>query len=189
MPLLQAPHFVRVGTLGQVGRFLPVDPICLQRRCRVICRTARGLEVGEVVGHACQELNRDQIDGALLREVTAADELILQRLSKNRDQAFESCTGLLREVNCPAILMDVEQLFDGSTLYFYFLGHPPSETESLIQPLAEMYESKIRLAEFALAAELGCGPACGTTDAAGCGQSCTGCIVAEACRRPPGTLY
>jgi hypothetical protein len=115
--------------------------------------------------------------------VSPTDELVLRRLRKNRDEAFESCRVLLSQSGSSAVLMDVEQLFDGATLYFYFLGQPPTELESLLQPLAAAYESRVKLADFVRAAEIGCGPNCGTEAAEGCGESCSGCAVASACHR------
>ncbi len=45
-------HFVRVGALGNVGRFTSVDAVAYPRASRVIVRTSRGLETGEVLGPA-----------------------------------------------------------------------------------------------------------------------------------------
>ena len=42
-------HLVRVGAMGQVGRFAAVDAVRYPRHSRVVVRTRRGLEVGEVL--------------------------------------------------------------------------------------------------------------------------------------------
>ena len=42
-------HLVRVGAMGQVGRFAAVDAVRYPRRSRVIVRTRRGLEIGDVL--------------------------------------------------------------------------------------------------------------------------------------------
>ena len=47
------PHyFVRVGVFGAVGCFRAADGAGYPRTARVICRTSRGLEVGEVLAEA-----------------------------------------------------------------------------------------------------------------------------------------
>src|SRR3954467_9523297 len=78
-------HLVRVGAMGQVGRFAAVDAVRYPRRSRVIVRTRRGLEVGEVL---CppedSDEGRTEADGDLLRGVTIQDELLQARLEKNR---------------------------------------------------------------------------------------------------------
>ena len=45
--------------------------------------------------------------------------------------------------------MDVEHLFDGQSLYFYFLGEVQPEWESLTTELAATYEAKVRFQPFA----------------------------------------
>jgi hypothetical protein len=42
-------HLVRYGLLGHVGRFAAVDAMRYPRRTRVVLRSLRGLEVGEVL--------------------------------------------------------------------------------------------------------------------------------------------
>jgi hypothetical protein len=115
---------------------------------------------------------------------TPTDELWLRRLGKNRDSAFVACQKLLRQADSRATLIDVEPLFDGKSIYFYFLEPPSSELEPLIESLAAAYESRARIREFTKAVEQGCGPGCGTDAALGCGSSCASCVVAGACRSP-----
>lgn len=174
-------YLVRVGRLGQVGRFAPVDASAYRRGARVVCRTVRGLEVGEVLTQA-EPVDEDQADGAVLRLVTREDDLLLERLERNRDEAFEACTRLLAERDAGAVLMDVEHLLDGASIYFYFLGQPPAGADSLIAELAESYEVKVQFRRFAETLTDGCGPGCGT-DAAenGCGDACGACAVVAAC--------
>ena len=179
-------HLVRVGALGGVGRFYAIDAARYPRGAQVIVRTERGLELGEVLAGAAAEGSRVQGDGAILRGVTSEDQLLAARLVKNRDAAFESCRRLLRERRVDATLIDVEHLFDGRTLVFYFLGEPPANLEQLTSELAESYDAEVQFRAFAAAAVAGCGPDCGT-DAAGNCKSCdTGCAIAGACstRRP-----
>ena len=42
-------HLVRVGAMGQVGRFAAVDAVRYPRHSRVVLRTRRGLEIGQVL--------------------------------------------------------------------------------------------------------------------------------------------
>lgn len=166
-----------------MGRFSSVDAAEYPRGARVICRTARGLEVGEVLSHAASENGHDS-DGSLLRGVTAEDELLLARLEKNKGEAFQACTNLISERGFSAVLMDVEHLFDGQSLYFYFLGEVNPALESLTNQLAEQYEAKVQFRRFAETLVEGCGPGCGTEEAMGMGcttGSCTTCQVASAC--------
>src|SRR5688572_32239689 len=129
-----AQHFVRVGLLGSVGRFTTADGYRYGRGARVICRTARGLEVGEVLS-AADSNHEPSCDGSVLRRVTVEDDLLIARLEKNRSQAYEACVNRLSECGSPAVLLDVEHLFDGRSLYFYFLGETTSDLDALTAEL------------------------------------------------------
>lgn len=173
-------HLVRVGALGSVGRFTSVDAVRYPRAARVVVRTGRGLELGEVLA-APDGPDDGEADGSILRGVTVEDQLLAARLEKNRQAAYEACAARLAETGAAAVLMDVEHLFDGHTLLFYFLGPWTSEIEALTAELAELYESQAQIRGFAEAVEHGCGPGCGTETAAGCKTCISGCAVAAAC--------
>lgn len=168
--------------MGQIGRFRSTDGVRHSRGRRVIVRTQRGLECGEVL--ADSPGTAEEVDGPLLRRMTVQDELLAERLRRNRDAAFEACTTLLVERGSSAVLLDVEHLFDGRGLYFYYLGEVDAATEAISAELATAYDAEARFGAFADAVEQGCGPGCGTAEAEnGCGTSggCSTCAVASAC--------
>lgn len=170
--------------MGQVGRFAAVDSVRYPRRSRVVVRTRRGLEVGDVLKPPDnQDDPRGFADGEVLRGLTVQDELLLARIEKNRLEAYNDCTQMLAELGVPAILVDVEHLFDGQGLFFYFLGDVTPELESCTGRLAEAYEAKVQFRKFTETLIEGCGPGCGTEEALGQGgcESCTSCAVASAC--------
>jgi cell fate regulator YaaT (PSP1 superfamily) len=177
-------HLIRVGAMGLVGRFAAVDAMRYPRHARVIVRTRRGLEIGDVLSPPDgNEDGRAFADGDLLRGMTVEDELLHARLERNRNEAYESCARLLAERQMSAVLVDVEHLFDGQGLFFYFLGEVPPEIESFTAHLAEVYETKVQFRRFTETLIEGCGPGCGTEEAKGQGgcDSCTSCAVASAC--------
>ena len=176
-------HLIRYSLLGEVGRFVAADAVRYPRNSRVIIRSVRGLEVGEVLAEPEPTESLLQNNGQILRKMTIEDELLVARLEKHRHTAFEACTTLLQENNVPAVLMDVEHLFDGAGLFFYFLGEVPAEAEQFTQQLAEQYETTVEFRKFAETLAEGCGPGCGTEEAMGQGgcDNCTSCAVAVAC--------
>jgi hypothetical protein len=147
----------------------------------VIVRTPRGLEQGEVLASG-DNTSPDRADGALLRPMTVEDQLLEARLAKNRQQAYAACAQRIAGLGLPTVLLDVEHLFDGRTLVFYFLGEVTREIEAMTSELAELYDAEARFRDFAQAVEEGCGPHCGTDQAAGGCSSCsTSCAVAGSC--------
>jgi len=176
-------HLVRYSLLGEIGRFVAAEAIRYPRHSRVIVRSSRGLEVGEVLSQPEPSETIGRTDGQILRKMTVADELLVARLEKHRHSAFEACSTLLQKHNVPAVLMDVEHLFDGAGLFFYFLGEVPPEAEQFTEQLAAQYETTVEFRKFAAALAEGCGPGCGTEAAMGQGgcDNCTSCAVAAAC--------
>jgi len=177
-----APHLIQVGLMGVVGLFLSPSRQRFPRGSQVVCRTARGLEVGSVI---CDLESTEETDlpvsGQLLRPVTPEDQLILERLDRYRDRAFEACVTLIRRQGWKATLVDVEHLFDGESVYFYFLGEVPEQTDLLTEQLGGEYDRKVRFKKFAETLANGCGPDCGTKTG-GCSSSgCGSCSIAGKC--------
>ena len=180
---MSARYLIRVGVMGRIGRFEAADASRYRRGTDVVVRTARGLELGKVLaidgaGEAYQEP-----DGAILRRLTVEDRLLAQRLERDRHEAYNACAARLAQRGDPAMLIDVEHLFDGQSLYFYFLGDVGPATEQLTAELAELYSAAVKFDQFTDTLVNGCGPNCGTADAegGGCGTSCVSCAVAGAC--------
>ncbi len=116
--------------------------------------------------------------------MTDADELLKSRLEKNRQQAIDACTARLSERSINATLLDIEHLFDGRSLFFYFLGEVTPEIESITAELAEVYDAAAQFRKFSETLAEGCGPGCGTDEAAGhggCTLCATACAVSGAC--------
>ncbi len=178
---MRQQFLARVGVMGYVGRFAAALPLPVSRGNRVICRTERGLEVAELLGDV-EKVSSGEVDGTVLRIVTPSDDLLLARIEKHRDDAYRACALLLKEHQLDVTLMEVEQLFDGATLVFYFLGETTAELESITGRLAEEYESKVQFRRFAESVVEGCGPDCGTDEGPGCSlDGCSSCLLATSC--------
>ncbi len=191
-------HLVRYGASACVGQFTSAGAIRYERHQQVVLRTDRGLELGEVLtspdaagpGDSFQEggLSAGNADGTILRRVTAADELLRQRIERHRQEAFQRCADRVAELGLPVVLIDVEHLFDGSSLVFYFVGEQLPELEEIVAELTERYEAEVQFRKFTQTVEEGCGPGCGTKEtcqtshasSGGCGSCATKCAIASA---------
>ena len=175
-------HLVRVGVMGLIGRFRALDRIQYSRGRRVVLRTRRGIELGEVLAESAAPAADQEVDGEILRPISIEDELLEERIERDRQDACDACAAFLQEQDCTAVLLDVEHLFDGSGLYFYFLGDVPTEVDEFTAQLAATYDATVRFRQFADTLLQGCGPDCGTEGAEGSCDHCTSCAVAEACQ-------
>lgn len=178
-------HLVRVGAMGLVGQFRSPDRCLYPRGRRVVVRTVRGIEAGEVLAEPDGWQHSGDADGELLRPMTAEDELLAERMERRRDEAFAACADLLRERGLKATLVDVEHLLDGQGLFFYFLGEVSPEVDACTAELAEAYDATIKFRQFTDTLLEGCGPGCGTEEAAGQGgcNACTSCAAASICKK------
>ncbi len=179
-------YLVQTGLLGEISLFRSPDNGRYERDEDVVCRTNRGLEVGRVVTDSPEGSvmadSSPAASGTLLRRITREDRMILSRIDKFKDRAFLACEKLLRERNVPGILVDVEHLFDGESVYFYFLGDVPESINSISTELTEIYDSKVKFRQFTELLAKGCGPGCGTT-ASKCGENggCSSCSISGGC--------
>ena len=87
----------------------------------------------------------------------------------------------MKENGFKNVLVDVEHLFDGESVFFYFLGKPDPALETLTEQLADTYDRKVRFKKFAESLAEGCGPECGTKEG-GCSSSgCGSCKLSGSC--------
>jgi cell fate regulator YaaT (PSP1 superfamily) len=155
----------------------------LQRGDAVVCRTHRGIEMGEVLTATEPAYVSDVQVGKFIRRSRPDDQLLWRQLKALSIEASEACQAYLKDRETPDVLIEVEPLIDGKTLYFHFLGDPTAETEQRVQELADIYQKKVAASRFAELLEHGCGPGCGTQEKSGCGTGggCAVCSIAGKC--------
>jgi hypothetical protein len=170
--LMVGDHLVRVGRLGRMGRFRAAASVRYPRHADVVVRTGRGLEVGQVVAPFERMAPAEGAPGTILRRMNAADRRLAARLSKEREAALGACSAVLSEQGLDAVLIDVEHLFDGRSLYFYYLGDVAPAVAAMTDRLAEAYPAQVNFCKFTEVFEKTCGRGCGTQSG---GASCGGC--------------
>lgn len=187
---MQQLFFVRIGKWGEIWVGESAEPLNYARGTRVVCRTGRGLELGEIVSpvemgddHQTQGFRPPHHPCSIVRGVTPEDDLLELRLQRHKQAAVRDCQSELRKREISVTLLDVEHLFDGRTLIFHFAGEFTGEVQRLVDDLTDVYEKRARSQEFAKLLTEGCGPGCGTEEGQGCGSrgGCAMCIVAGAC--------
>ncbi len=184
-------YLVRVGLQQDV---IPVQAgaVLLTRGEQIICRTSRGVEMGEVLATTHPEHIETSNASKFIRKSRPEDQLLWRQLTTLSVDANTACQTFLHSHSSQDVLLDVEPLIDGRTLYFHFLGNPSTETEQHVQELSEIYQKSVASSRFAALLEHGCGPGCGTKEKSGCeiGGGCAVCAVAGGCTataRPSAT--
>jgi len=173
-----ALQWVRFGVMGEVRPFRG-DAGAFPRGTEVVIRTGRGLEWGTVL--TAPAPLKSPADGTILRPLSANDRLLIERIERNKLAAIRACQQKMRSSATEVALVDLELLFDGQTLIFYFLGALDETIERITAELAEVFETKVQFRRFTSNLLNGCGPDCGTGgEGGGCGD-CTSCAIATAC--------
>jgi len=175
-------YLVRVGFQQDV---IPVQAgaVALARGDQIICRTARGVEMGEILALTHPDFIATESASKFIRKSRPEDQLLWRQLKTLSVDANTACQTFLNSRSSPDVLIEVEPLIDGRTLYFHFLGIPSVETEEHVQELSEIYQKSVASSRFATLLEHGCGPGCGTKEKSGCGTDggCAVCAIAGGC--------
>ena len=121
------------------------------RGMRVIIRTERGLEVGEVLSEASPraiEALKDPSQGAILRQMTADDEHELTRIQTQSRQEFQVCRRCIAESGLEMDLVDVEPIFGGERIVVYYLADGRVDFRQLVKTLAGEFQTRIEMRQI-----------------------------------------
>jgi cell fate regulator YaaT (PSP1 superfamily) len=148
---MASKYIVRHGAMRFLGEFEPADDRDYARGEEVVARTERGLEIGEVLWEATPqalELLTEPTRGQIVRPLTAEDRVQLDRVRDNEQQEMDTCCRLILERQLPMELVDVEHLFGGERLVFYFLAEKRVDFRELVKDLAREYRTRIEMRQI-----------------------------------------
>src|SRR5439155_4729099 len=133
------------GTFG-------TDPeTAFRRGDGVLVRTDRGLEVGEVlceVSPRAVEFLADPTHGRVVRHLTDEDRAALKRLRESEQRELEACQGFVAHRRLQMELVDVEHLFGGERIVFYFLAEKRVDFRELVKDLARAFQTRIEMRQI-----------------------------------------
>ena len=145
-------YVVRYGATRSVGEFGTKGRDAFNRSAHVVIRSERGVEVGQVLCAASDRTReylgaRDQ-KGQILREVTEDDRLKLDELRLQERHEFAGCSELIAQFKLPMQLVDVERLFGGERLVFYYLSENRVDFRELVKSLAGRFHTRIEMRQI-----------------------------------------
>jgi hypothetical protein len=144
-------YLVTYGFLGDLGRFRAARPLRCRRGDRVVVRTERGVEIGQVLrpampGHAPFMPNTSV--GSLLRLVGPEDERTREQMHARAQQLFQRGRELIAELALPLELLDVEVLLDGQHGALHHLRGSDCDVRPLVSALAREFDLHILLTDL-----------------------------------------
>jgi cell fate regulator YaaT (PSP1 superfamily) len=134
---------------SKVGYFDP-DRLLLRMGDEVIIPTSRGVEFG-VVTSPPREIPESSVQAGLRKVVRRATDRDRQQRERNeirRDRAFRKCQELIVKHKLPMKLIDIDYVFDGSSITFYFTSEGRVDFRSLVRDLASALKTRIELRQI-----------------------------------------
>jgi cell fate regulator YaaT (PSP1 superfamily) len=142
---------VRHGVMRFLGDFTPPQHAIIVRGETVIVRTERGTEVGEVLGPATPQAMAaipEPTRGDILRLASADDRSKLAHLKDIQAKEFAAGEKLIAQHHLAMQLVDVEHLFGGERIVFYFLAEHRVDFRELVRSMAREFHTRIELRQI-----------------------------------------
>jgi len=179
---------VRYGRTDMLGWFSHNESKIPRATARVVIKTDRGLELGQLVGQLCpyragqfkfdqMQINsyfRDsEIDyscdvvGKFVRYATAEDLSEEKHLNKIAQEEMENCSQTAEEMGLPMKIVEAEHVFGGERIIFYFMSDGRVDFRNLVKKLAHEYQTRIEMRQIGSRDE-----AMLLGDVETCGQEC-----------------
>jgi cell fate regulator YaaT (PSP1 superfamily) len=145
-------HFiVRHGVMRFLGDFEAPPEVACARGSAVVIRTERGQEIGEVLcpsSPAAVAMITEPTSGQIQRLVTPDDARIVDSLPEKTRTEFASCERIIAQRKLQMALVDVEHLFGGERIVFYFLAEKRVDFRELVKELAREFMTRIEMRQI-----------------------------------------
>ena len=142
---------VRHGSMRFIGEFTPPLGVTVRRADIVVLRTERGLESGEVLCPATPQAVAaipEPTRGEIVRVATSEDRAKIASIAVQQKQQYDSGTRLVAQHKLALQIVDVEYLFGGERLIFYFLSEGRVDFRELVKSMAREFHTRIELRQI-----------------------------------------
>jgi cell fate regulator YaaT (PSP1 superfamily) len=142
---------VRYGQMRFLGEFATLDGQLPMRGERVVVKTDRGTELGEVLCAATRrtaDLLENPASGELTRLADAADLEAETRLLERSERGREVCRELIAKRRLQMVLVDVEAILGGERMVFYYLSEKRVDFRELVKDLARAFQTRIEMRQI-----------------------------------------
>ena len=144
-------HVVRYGAMRVLGHFESGNGNAISRGSRVVVRTERGLEVGDVLCPASErtpEFLTDSQGGQILRPLSTDDEREQDRIRAGEKSEFDFACRMVTERSLQMVLVDLEHLFGGERVVLYYLSEKRVDFRELVKGLASEFQTRVEMRQI-----------------------------------------
>lgn len=160
---------VRYGRMNEVGWFEHNETHIPKVPARVVIKTDKGLELGYLVGQLGPykaghfKLNQDQVKkyfdtseieycdisaGSFVRYATDEDISEQKHLQMLAKEEIQCCRRFAEEQNLSMKIVDVEHIFGGERIIFYFMSESRVDFRQLVKKIAHEYQTRIEMRQI-----------------------------------------
>lgn len=145
-------YIVRYGSTRTVSEFTFKGPPDLSRGDAVLVRSKRGVEWGEVLCPATERtreyLGSTEQVGRILRKADSEAWTKFDETRLREREVFFGGKEVIREYKLNMNLVDVECLFGGERIVFYYLAEQRVDFRELVKELARKFHSRIEMRQI-----------------------------------------
>jgi cell fate regulator YaaT (PSP1 superfamily) len=150
-PTAAVSYVVRHGAMRFLGVFAAPPGYVFRRGEQVVIKTDRGLEVGDPLAVASPQAVAqipDPTRGEIVRAVTADDRAKIALLGDLMKKEFAAGEQLIAKHRLAMQLVDIEHLFGGERIVFYFLAEHRVDFRELVKSMAREFHTRIELRQI-----------------------------------------
>ena len=145
-------YVVRYGSMRLLGEFTAPAELPLRRGQTVVVRTGRGTEIGDVLRGAtprtAQLLGPLDERHSVLRFVTPADRHQIAQGHAAEQRGYKICQDEIADLGLAMQLVDVERLFGGEKILFFYTAPARVDFRELVRRLARRLRTRIEMRQI-----------------------------------------
>jgi cell fate regulator YaaT (PSP1 superfamily) len=144
-------YICRHGAMKYLGIFQPLNGAEYTRGQHVVLRTERGTETGEVLCPSTAQAEAtlpEPTRGEILRVMSAEDDARAKQVLANQLSAYAKGTGLVLQHKLLMQIVEVECLFGGEKIVFFFLADGRVDFRELVKSMAREFKTRIELRQI-----------------------------------------
>lgn len=159
---------IRYGKMGMIGLFKHAEREIPLVDTYVVVNSERGLEIGQIVAGYCHHRGSCAIgdekieayihasgpnyplsyEGRFVRYASEDDLNEQRHLDKAGRDKIRYCRELIKKHNLEMTMVEVEHLFGGDRIIFYFMAEGRVDFRSLVKELAGEYQTRIEMRQI-----------------------------------------
>ncbi|MCD4830288.1 MAG: hypothetical protein K8R02_00600 [Anaerohalosphaeraceae bacterium] len=156
---------VSYGKMGLLGWFTHNEKTLPKSKSKIMIKTERGLEIGKIVGRFCYKSGTFKKDpkevlnyygpcqkespiasgGKFVRYATEQDLSEEWHINIGAKDELKKCARFINEMKLAMKLVDIEHVFGGERIIFYFTAEDRVDFRELVKRLAKEYQTRIEM--------------------------------------------